>query len=182
VAEAGLLAGRTATTHWLCADRLAAMYPTITVRAGRLLIDHGDVITSGGATTFVDLSALLGRAVRGSRAGQRRCSPAAHRPRHSRLPYVLATGTGRDHRDSLVHQLLDLSPWMYTHSGPSPRRSAFGWDGSGDSHEVVEEGSCVRDVEPVVAAGAPTELAGAETGVGHEVATVEGRATRVTEA
>lgn len=83
MAEAGLLAGRTATTHWLYADRLAAMYPTNTVRADRLLIDHGDVISSGGATTFLDLSDLLGRAVRGSRAGQRRCSPAAHRPRPS---------------------------------------------------------------------------------------------------
>lgn len=45
--------------------------------------------------------------------GRERANAAARlllidRDRHSRLPYVLATGTGRDHRDSLVHQLLDL--------------------------------------------------------------------------
>jgi transcriptional regulator GlxA family with amidase domain len=109
VAEAGLLAGRTATTHWLYADRLAAMYPTITVRADRLLIDHGDVITSGGATTFLDLALYLVERF----GGRERANAAARlllidRDRHSQLPYVVATGTGRDHRDSLVHQLQDL--------------------------------------------------------------------------
>ena len=48
VAAAGLLDGRTATTHWSeCAD-LARRYPQVTVDPGVLYVDEGDLLTSAG--------------------------------------------------------------------------------------------------------------------------------------
>ena len=51
-----------------------------------------------------------------------------------------------------------------------------------NGHEVVEEGPGVSSVESVVPAEAPAELAGAEAGVGDDVAPLEHRATGIAEA
>jgi len=50
VADAGVLRGRPATTHWLFADELRRRYPNVDLWIDRMIIDNGDVITSGGAT------------------------------------------------------------------------------------------------------------------------------------
>jgi AraC family transcriptional regulator, transcriptional activator FtrA len=55
LAQAGLLDGRTVTTHWSFAADLAAQYPATTVDAGKLFVDSGTVLTSGGVTSGVDL-------------------------------------------------------------------------------------------------------------------------------
>jgi transcriptional regulator GlxA family with amidase domain len=64
VAEAGLLDDRTATTHWMYAAELHRRYPQVHVAANRLLIDHGDLITSGGATHISRSCPLSARALR----------------------------------------------------------------------------------------------------------------------
>jgi transcriptional regulator GlxA family with amidase domain len=58
VADAGMLRGRPATTHRLFAGELRRRYPDVEVRVDRMVIDHGDVITSGGAT-FLNLVLYL---------------------------------------------------------------------------------------------------------------------------
>lgn len=68
LAQAGLLDGRTVTTHWACAENLAKSFPATRVDADRLTIDDGDVITAGGMLAWIDLGLiiverLLGRAV-----------------------------------------------------------------------------------------------------------------------
>lgn len=55
LAQAGLLTGLTATTHWSLADDLARQFPDTTVNPAALFIDHGRVLTSGGVTAGVDL-------------------------------------------------------------------------------------------------------------------------------
>ncbi|MFG1999083.1 helix-turn-helix domain-containing protein [Spirillospora sp. NPDC048911] len=55
LAEAGLLDGRRATTHWLYTDVLAERYPKVTVDADVLYVDEGDVLTSAGRTAGLDL-------------------------------------------------------------------------------------------------------------------------------
>jgi transcriptional regulator GlxA family with amidase domain len=50
LAAAGMLDGLRATTHWLGAAELARRYPGIDVDAGVLYVDHGNVLTSAGAT------------------------------------------------------------------------------------------------------------------------------------
>lgn len=55
LAAAGLLDGRRATTHWRYAEKLAAMYPAITVESDLLYIDNGSVLTSAGSAAGMDL-------------------------------------------------------------------------------------------------------------------------------
>jgi AraC family transcriptional activator FtrA len=55
LAEAGLLDGRRATTHWSDCDDLARTYPNVSVDPGALYIDEGDVLTSAGSAASIDL-------------------------------------------------------------------------------------------------------------------------------
>ncbi|WP_433200487.1 GlxA family transcriptional regulator [Nocardia sp. CA-107356] len=55
LAQAGLLSGRTATTHWGLADELAARFPDVTVRTDALFIEDGPVTTAAGAAAGIDL-------------------------------------------------------------------------------------------------------------------------------
>ena len=105
VADAGLLDGRAATTHWMFAGELARRYPAVHVTADKMIVDNGDVITSGGATSFLNLVLYLVERF----AGHDRANLAAkvllvdgHRP--SQLPYI-AFGPERSHGDVIVHQV-----------------------------------------------------------------------------
>ncbi|AIO69932.1 helix-turn-helix domain protein [Burkholderia oklahomensis] len=55
LAEAGLLDGLRATTHWLGAAELARRYPSVSVDANVLFVDNGQVLTSAGASAALDL-------------------------------------------------------------------------------------------------------------------------------
>jgi transcriptional regulator GlxA family with amidase domain len=55
LAEAGLLDGRRATTHWLAASELARRYPNVDVDADVLYVDNGQILTSAGAAAGLDL-------------------------------------------------------------------------------------------------------------------------------
>lgn len=54
LAEAGLLDGRRATTHWARAEVFAARYPKITVDSGALFVDEGRILTSAGIASGLD--------------------------------------------------------------------------------------------------------------------------------
>jgi AraC family transcriptional activator FtrA len=55
LAEAGLLDGRRATTHWTECAELARRYPEVTVDPGVLYVDEGDILTSAGSAASIDL-------------------------------------------------------------------------------------------------------------------------------
>jgi transcriptional regulator GlxA family with amidase domain len=59
LAEAGLLEGRCATTHWAFCDELARRYPGVTVKADPIYVRDGSVYTSAGATAGIDLVLAL---------------------------------------------------------------------------------------------------------------------------
>jgi transcriptional regulator GlxA family with amidase domain len=59
LAEAGLLAGRRATTHWAYCDRLAAAHPDVAVEADRIYVRDGSIYTSAGVTAGMDLALAL---------------------------------------------------------------------------------------------------------------------------
>jgi transcriptional regulator GlxA family with amidase domain len=54
LAEAGVLDGRRATTHWRYTDVLASRYPAIEVDPDVLYVDDGPVITSAGTSAGID--------------------------------------------------------------------------------------------------------------------------------
>ncbi|MFE5721805.1 helix-turn-helix domain-containing protein [Streptomyces erythrochromogenes] len=66
LAEAGLLKGRRATTHWRLADELAARHPGIHVEPDVLYVDLGDVATSAGTAAGIDLLLHLIRTDQGA--------------------------------------------------------------------------------------------------------------------
>ncbi|GAA1812534.1 GlxA family transcriptional regulator [Agromyces neolithicus] len=71
VADAGLLTGRSAVTHWHSADNLAARHPDITVDASVLYLDHGDVLTSAGTASGIDACLHIVRTRLGANAANR---------------------------------------------------------------------------------------------------------------
>ena len=54
--EAGLLDGRSVTTHWMFARALQAQFPAARVEADRIFINDGPVWTSAGMSTGIDLA------------------------------------------------------------------------------------------------------------------------------
>jgi AraC family transcriptional activator FtrA len=55
LAQAGILDGRRATTHWDSTERLAARYPLVSVDPAVLYVDEGSVLTSAGVAAGLDL-------------------------------------------------------------------------------------------------------------------------------
>ncbi|AXK35128.1 helix-turn-helix domain-containing protein [Streptomyces armeniacus] len=66
LAQAGLLDGRRATTHWRDTARLAADFPRVRVDQDVLFVDHGDVATSAGTGAGIDLCLHLVRSDHGA--------------------------------------------------------------------------------------------------------------------
>ena len=55
LAQCGLLDGRKATTHWRYVKTLSEQFPTINVDPDVLFVDEGDVLTSAGSISGIDL-------------------------------------------------------------------------------------------------------------------------------
>jgi transcriptional regulator GlxA family with amidase domain len=59
LAQAGLLAGRRATTHWKHTSLLARAFPDVGVEPDAIYVRDGDVFTSAGVTSGIDLALAL---------------------------------------------------------------------------------------------------------------------------
>jgi len=59
LAEAGLLDGRRATTHWAMCDALARRFPAVRVERDPIFVRDGHVFTSAGITAGIDLALQL---------------------------------------------------------------------------------------------------------------------------
>ncbi len=59
LAEAGLLNGRRATTHWRYAGEFRRLYPQVTIEEDRIFIEDGPFWTSAGMTAGIDLAIAL---------------------------------------------------------------------------------------------------------------------------
>jgi transcriptional regulator GlxA family with amidase domain len=55
LAAAGLLDGRSATTHWMHAQELATRYPKVNVDPAVLYVEDGNILTSAGSAAAIDL-------------------------------------------------------------------------------------------------------------------------------
>ncbi|MFI6920702.1 GlxA family transcriptional regulator [Nonomuraea spiralis] len=76
LAAAGLLDGRRVTTHWNQTARFGELFPQVTLDADVLFVDDGDILTSAGAASGVDVCLHLIRKDHGSRLANhvaRRC-------------------------------------------------------------------------------------------------------------
>jgi transcriptional regulator GlxA family with amidase domain len=59
LADAGLLDGRSATTHWAHARRLQQLHPDVHVDEDRIFIADGNIWTSAGMSAAIDLTLAL---------------------------------------------------------------------------------------------------------------------------
>ncbi|MDR3535023.1 MAG: GlxA family transcriptional regulator [Acetobacteraceae bacterium] len=57
--EAGLLDGRSVTTHWIAAGALARRFPRANVAEDRIFVRDGPIYTSAGVTAGIDLALAL---------------------------------------------------------------------------------------------------------------------------
>ncbi|OAN42157.1 helix-turn-helix domain-containing protein [Mycolicibacterium iranicum] len=82
LAAAGVLNGRTATTHWIYTDLLKEAYPDIDIDPAPLYVDTGRVLTSAGCAAGLDLCLHIVRSDKGVRVANdvaRRLVVSPHR-------------------------------------------------------------------------------------------------------
>jgi transcriptional regulator GlxA family with amidase domain len=71
LAAAGLLDGKSATTHWHWARAFATRYPAVRLDADVLYVDQGDVLTSAGTAASLDCCLYLLRQLCGAELANR---------------------------------------------------------------------------------------------------------------
>ncbi len=105
LAEAGILDGSACATHWADVEELQLRYPKIKVRKGLLFVEAGNVFSSAGVASGIDLAIHL----IGLRHGQRFAFDVARRL----VVYLRRSGNYeqesvylqyRNHLDDLVHR------------------------------------------------------------------------------
>ncbi len=82
LAEAGLLDGRVASTHWVWADDFSRKYPNVSLDFDVLYVDDGDILTSAGTAAAIDCCIHLVRCDHGAEVANRlarRLVTAPHR-------------------------------------------------------------------------------------------------------
>jgi transcriptional regulator GlxA family with amidase domain len=70
LAQAGLLEGRRATTHWGSLDRLEQTFPQVQVLRQDRWVDEGKVVTSAGVSAGIDMSLHLVERFLGTQAAE----------------------------------------------------------------------------------------------------------------
>jgi transcriptional regulator GlxA family with amidase domain len=110
LADAGLLDGRPATTHWAALERFARRHPRVRLQPDVLYVDDGDVLTSAGTVAGIDCCLHLVRRRHGAEIANRiarRLVVAPHRQggqaQYIEQPLPAARG------DALLSPTLD---WM----------------------------------------------------------------------
>jgi transcriptional regulator GlxA family with amidase domain len=113
LAEAGLLNGKQAVTHWTFCDRLAREYPKIAVRPEPIFLRDGSIYTSAGITAGIDLSLTLVEEDHGHEA--------ALRIARFLVMFLVRPGGQAQYSHMLSHQavtsqpLRELQVWMLQH-------------------------------------------------------------------
>ncbi|MEU6644893.1 helix-turn-helix domain-containing protein [Saccharomonospora sp. NPDC046836] len=119
LAAAGLLDGRRATTHWQAVERFRRLYPAVELDPDVLYTDDGDILTSAGEASGMDLCLHLIRRDHGAAVANdvaRRTVVPPHRdggqaqyiPRPVAEPGIFATGAARAWALQQLHRPLSL--------------------------------------------------------------------------
>lgn len=107
--ETGLLAGRTATTHWLYVERFMARFPDVRLNADQLLIDADDIITAGGLMAWTDLGLRLVDRYLGAKAMIDTAQMLVIDPPGRQQRYYSAFSPRLNHGDSAI---LAVQQWL----------------------------------------------------------------------
>lgn len=66
LAQAGILDGKRATTHWQAIEYMREHFPTVDVVAGERFVDAGNVVTAAGVSAGIDMALHLVERICGS--------------------------------------------------------------------------------------------------------------------
>lgn len=122
LAEAGILDGRAATTHWNYFDRFAKRYPTVDLKTRHLITQSDNIYCVGSVNSIADLMVHLVEESFGSRiarAIETQFSPEI------RLPFGAASyqnDAASSHHDETV---LEGQQWIQDHLGTSINMAAL---------------------------------------------------------
>ncbi len=109
LAEAGLLDGREATTHWGFSDLLRQRYPAIVCRPEQLVTVDGPVACAGGGMAWFDLGVFMVERYAGAQTARELAKAfVVDAGRRSQAPYT-ALQTRRYHQDQTI---LELQAWL----------------------------------------------------------------------
>lgn len=103
LAEAGILDGRDATTHWMYADELIQRFPRVRFDPDVLYVDDGQVLTSAGTGAGIDLALHIVRLDHGPDVANyvaRRMVVPPHRE-GGQAQFVYTPVPDAPHRDSI---------------------------------------------------------------------------------
>jgi transcriptional regulator GlxA family with amidase domain len=114
LAETGLVAGRTVSTHRICAEALARRFPEITVDTNQRIIDDGDIITAGGFLSWVDVGLLLVDRLLGGAVGAEAARFIFSDPAASEAPYFPGFAPRQTHGDAAVQKAQE---WVHIRDG-----------------------------------------------------------------
>lgn len=106
LAEAGILSGKRATTHWEKCDTLSHRFPTIKVESEPIFIKDGNIYTSAGISSGMDLALALVEEDFGK-------SFALSIAQHMVL-YLKRPGSQSQYSSILTHQQTDHQPILET--------------------------------------------------------------------
>lgn len=108
----GLLNGRSATTHWAFADLFRRTYPQVNLFPERLIVDEGNIITSGASVAFLDVVLYLLELYCGREAAILTAKVLLiEMGRHTQLPYTVFS-TQKTHND---RRILRIQVFMESH-------------------------------------------------------------------
>ncbi|HEY0741047.1 MAG TPA: helix-turn-helix domain-containing protein [Chryseosolibacter sp.] len=104
LASAGLLDGRTCSTHWAAADNFRAMFPEVRLEPDKMITDEKGIYTNGGAYSFLNLMIYLVEKFF-DRSAAIYCSKVfqIEIDRQSQSPFTIFTGQ-KLHSDEMVKQ------------------------------------------------------------------------------
>lgn len=115
LAEAGLLDGRKATTHWGFSDLFRQRYPQVECHPEQLVTVDGPIACAGGGTAWWDLGILLIERYAGAQVARELAKAfVIDAGRRSQAPYA-ALQTKRYHQDEAILALQDWLDQRYSH-------------------------------------------------------------------
>jgi transcriptional regulator GlxA family with amidase domain len=114
LAQAGLLDGKRATTHWRRAGQLAQMFPAVSVDANCIHVKDGAVWTSAGVTAGIDLALAMIAEDLGENVA---ASVAREMVVYAKRPGGQAQHSALLDLDAHTTRFAQLNAWMREHLG-----------------------------------------------------------------
>jgi transcriptional regulator GlxA family with amidase domain len=119
-AEAGLLDGRMATTHWARAREFNKRFPNVDLRASEVMTEDDGILCSGAVTSYLNLALRLVAKLSGEKQAEMTARTLLIDPnRVSQASYaIMDVENQEEHSDQLVRR---ARRWMRSHLNESIR-------------------------------------------------------------